>query len=1248
SGYRNFAPFFGAANITNLNKVYSDAKGVWIPHLAANDYLWAYGCGAGSYLTIGGLGNSGQYNDGSTVEMVNNDVRAVFTLLFGSWFGDWDHEDNVLRSILATPTYGLASAWSGRPHWFAHPMALGEPIGYTARLTQNNGSGGLYRNQYNDSAAGIFVALMGDPTLRLHPVMPPSGLNGAANAGGITLTWTPSPDSVLGYHVYRAASPLGPYSRLSTSPVSAASFTDTTGGSGPRTFMVRAVKLETAASGSYTNASQGVFWSIDGGPSTPADTTLPTVALSALGSTVSGTSVALGATSSDNVGVVGVQFKIDGANLGSEDTTSPFSTVWNTTSTANGQHTLTAVARDAAGNQAISTPLIVTVENGNTATNPPAGTNLAGTATIWFDDALPVGATAGSSGAESWRWVTQPAPFSGGVAHQSILASGLHEHYFNWANPTFVPNSDDVLFTYVYLDPANPPTEIMLSWNADNWEHRAYWGADQINYGTPGSNGRRYIGPLPAAGQWTRLEVPAEQVGLGGLALVGMGFTAFNGRVTWDVTGKMTAGSSTPQDPDPGTPPSTNTTIAVAMDASIVDYTGLTMPKPGDHTLHILSPTLLELRRINAKQPDPAPVDSWDFVDSSSQFHGPALSEFSVVANGQTIAVQSVGFKRRPLYAPLVVRDLRIDNCLLLKLASPIANGQTVEVKNPSGAVWPAHMQFTAVADPLRYSPIIHVNQEGYGPALAKKARLGYFLGNLGEMDLSGFSTFRLVDARTGAQVHQGTLTPRSDVGYYSNPRPYQSVYEADFSAFSIPGTYRVAVPGLGASMPFTIDDGVAMAFERTYALGLYHQRCGTNNTAPFTRHHHDSCHLAPAVLPSPQSSFAFTWGVIAAESADFATNPRHTARRLKDEASMLYPFINRGPIEVSGGHHDAGDYSKYTINSAGLVHYLMFTVDTIPGAGTLDNLGLPESGDGISDLMQEAKWEADFLAKMQDADGGFYFLVYPRDRRYENNVTPDHGDPQIVWPKNTAVTAAAVGALAQCASSPTFRRRYPAEAALYMEKAQLGWKFLTNAIARYGKDGSYQKITTYGDEFMHDDELAWAACEMFLATGNPAYHQKLSEWFPDPQDPGTRRWGWWRLWQSYGYAIRSYAFAARSGRLPKEQLNAAYLSKCEAEITAAANDALSWSRDNAYGTSFPLPTKAISRAGWYFSSDHSSDMAAAYQLNPRREYLDALVANADYEAGCNPVNVTYLTGLGWKRQREIVHQYAQNDRRVL
>ena len=113
----------------------------------------------------------------------------------------------------------------------------------------------------------------------------------------------------------------------------------------------------------------------------------------------------------------------------------------------------------------------------------------------------------------------------------------------------------------------------------------------------------------------------------------------------------------------------------------------------------------------------------------------------------------------------------------------------------------------------------------------------------------------------------------------------------------------------------------------------------------------------------------------------------------------------------------------------------------SLPGVGALDNLGIPESGDGVSDVLQEVKWEADFLAKMQDADGGFYYSVYPINREYEYDVLPENGDPQVVWPKNTVSTAAAVAALAQCASSPHFKQSYPAAAANYLAKAMLGWE---------------------------------------------------------------------------------------------------------------------------------------------------------------------------------------------------------------
>jgi hypothetical protein len=96
-----------------------------------------------------------------------------------------------------------------------------------------------------------------------------------------------------------------------------------------------------------------------------SDTTPPTVSLTAptSGATVSGSSVTVSANATDDTGVVGVQFKLDGSNLNSEDTTSPYSTTWDTTSIANGSHTLTAVARDIAGHTTTSSAVTVTVNN---------------------------------------------------------------------------------------------------------------------------------------------------------------------------------------------------------------------------------------------------------------------------------------------------------------------------------------------------------------------------------------------------------------------------------------------------------------------------------------------------------------------------------------------------------------------------------------------------------------------------------------------------------------------------------------------------------------------------------------------------------------------------------------------------------------------------------------------------------------------------------------------------------------------
>ena len=164
---------------------------------------------------------------------------------------------------------------------------------------------------------------------------------------------------------------------------------------------------------------------------------------------------------------------------------------------------------------------------------PPAG-DLA-----WVDDEPTEGARLG--GNEEWRWVdSDPTPFSGTTAHQSNVLDGYHQHEFTGASAPLSVNRGERLFAFVYLDPDTVPEEVMLQWNdGSSWEHRAYWGADKIvNVGEEGTESRRYMGPLPPAGEWVRLEVEASEVGLEEREVNGMAFTLYGGRATWDLTGK--------------------------------------------------------------------------------------------------------------------------------------------------------------------------------------------------------------------------------------------------------------------------------------------------------------------------------------------------------------------------------------------------------------------------------------------------------------------------------------------------------------------------------------------------------------------------------------------------------------------------------------------------------------------------------------------------------------------------------------
>jgi Protein of unknown function (DUF1553)/Protein of unknown function (DUF1549)/Planctomycete cytochrome C len=160
---------------------------------------------------------------------------------------------------------------------------------------------------------------------------------------------------------------------------------------------------------------------------------------------------------------------------------------------------------------------------------------------VWVDDELPAGATSdGTGGDAAWKWVSGPEypVLSGKRAHTQGGEGKQRQHYLLGAKEPLHIEPADVFFAYVYLDPANPPREIMLQWNDGGWDHRAFWGKDVIPFGAAKSPSRHPMGKLPEAGAWVRLEIPAKVVGFHTATDVGgWSFDQDGGTVYWDKAG---------------------------------------------------------------------------------------------------------------------------------------------------------------------------------------------------------------------------------------------------------------------------------------------------------------------------------------------------------------------------------------------------------------------------------------------------------------------------------------------------------------------------------------------------------------------------------------------------------------------------------------------------------------------------------------------------------------------------------------
>jgi hypothetical protein len=255
--------FFGTPNDTIL--------GSWLKDAASptNSFLLAASYGNGYY--------DRDLQIGYTTNFAATNLYAVFTTMYGSYFGDWDSAiitNCVLLAGLASGGYTLSSYYHSDIMNIGS-SAMGEPIGYelfaeansifgsfqTAYIAYGLVDTNLQKTYFTGVLPRCYITLMGDPTLRMRVVAPPTNVTVSIDGPDNLISWSPAVDTnIQGYHVYRApATNLNGFARITSTPVTTGSFRDVNAAVGAYRYMVRTVKLEQSASRSFYNASEGIF-----------------------------------------------------------------------------------------------------------------------------------------------------------------------------------------------------------------------------------------------------------------------------------------------------------------------------------------------------------------------------------------------------------------------------------------------------------------------------------------------------------------------------------------------------------------------------------------------------------------------------------------------------------------------------------------------------------------------------------------------------------------------------------------------------------------------------------------------------------------------------------------------------------------------------------------------------------------------------------------------------------------------------
>ncbi|MDD2764918.1 MAG: glycoside hydrolase family 9 protein [Opitutaceae bacterium] len=471
-----------------------------------------------------------------------------------------------------------------------------------------------------------------------------------------------------------------------------------------------------------------------------------------------------------------------------------------------------------------------------------------------------------------------------------------------------------------------------------------------------------------------------------------------------------------------------------------------------------------------------------------------------------------------------------------------------------------------AVDPPAGVDTRVRVNTIGFPPGAEKRATVA-----------ADCRKFSVRDVKTGRVVFRGTVgpasvTPKSDTD--------ETVHVADFSALTTPGRYRVEVAGVGRSADFTIGTDVWNVPFIAVMRAFYLWRCGTAVAGDWNGRHyaHAACHLDDGWLDP--------------------TGEGHVHR------------------DGTGGWHDAGDYNKYVVNAAVTVGLLLRAWEQYHDSLAPIGLHLPESGNGTPDLLNEVRWELEWLFKMQRPDGRVYHKLSSTDFRYWGPPEDDK-DPRYFSPWGTAATADMVAMMA--VASRVYWPCDPAFADRCLAAARLSRACLAARPEEVRPD--LRAFHTGAYDSADATHRLWADAEFWETTGDPVALQEFE------QHAAGFSFSWegpsWR--DVRDLALGTYLLS----RHPKPR-DPGLVGRLTASLLTQADAIAAVAKKNAYGR--PLGDKPRT----FFWGDNGAVAAQTYilqvanTLHREQRYREGTLSALAYLCGRNYYGRSYVTGLGF------------------